>query len=92
MKVVESRENVLVSCIIDFRQIASLTGQCRQVYCLVEFVWKWCPPRHRCALHTNGVSSTASHAGENDQTIVDKHDSFWPFQHIQPSEVAEEDS
>ncbi len=38
------------------RQIASLTAQCRQVYCLVEMAPSapsWRPPR-------NGVSSTAS--------------------------------
>jgi hypothetical protein len=48
------------------RQIASLTVQCRQVYCLVEMAPSapsWRPPHH-------GVSSTASQAGENDQTNV----------------------
>ncbi len=40
------------------RQIASLTVQCRQVYCLVEMAPSapsWRPPHH-------GVSSTASNA------------------------------
>jgi hypothetical protein len=32
--------------------------------------WKWRPPRHRGALHTNELSSTASQAGENDHTNI----------------------
>ena len=57
------------------RQIASLTAQCRQVYCLVEMAPSapsWRPPR-------NGVSSTASQAGENDQTNVATQQSFQAF-------------
>ena len=57
------------------RQIASLTVQCRQVYCLVEMapsVPSWRPP-HR------GVSSTASQAGENDQTNVATQQWFQAF-------------
>jgi len=57
------------------RQIASLTSQCRQVYCLVEMAPSapsWRPPR-------NGVSSTASQAGENDQTNVATQQSFQAF-------------
>jgi hypothetical protein len=41
--------------------------------------WKWHPQRHRGALHTNEVSSTASQAAENDQTNVGTERSFQAF-------------
>ena len=41
--------------------------------------WKWRPLRHRGALRTNGVSSTASQTGENDQTNVATKRSFQAF-------------
>ena len=62
------------------RQIASLTVQCRQVYCLVEMAPSapsWRPPHH-------GVSSTASQAGERPNQC--RHTTLRPFQHTQPSE------
>ena len=39
----------------------------------------WWPPRHRGALRTNGVSSSVSQAGENDQTNVATKRSFQAF-------------
>ena len=41
--------------------------------------WKWRPPRHRGTLRTNGASSTASKAGEYDQTNVATKRSFQAF-------------
>jgi hypothetical protein len=73
LKVLENRMLRDVGTV--FRQIASLTAQCRQVYCLVEMAPSapsWRPPR-------NGVSSTASQAGENDQTNVATQQSFQAF-------------
>ena len=57
------------------RQIASLTVQCRQVYCLVEMAPS--APSRRPPHH--GVSSTASQAGENDQTNVATQQWFQAF-------------
>ncbi len=78
--------------------MASLSAQCRQVYCLVD---SWHPLRHRGALHAisslsdaNGVSSTASQAGENDETNVATQRSSQAFStspRLQPSEEVGEE-
>jgi hypothetical protein len=62
------------------RLVASLTAQCRQLKASILLGGNGAPE----ALHTNGVSSTASQAREN---FVSPHtDRFRPFQHTQSTE------
>ncbi len=60
--------------------IASLSAQCRQVYCLVEMAPSAPSRRHPRRI---GVSLTASQAGENEQTNVASQRSFQAVQHTQ---------